>query len=70
MAVQAKVIVPLSRLAHARSGDKGDASNVGLVAYSPAFYDVLVREVTVERVARHFSAICLGEVERAPGIGD
>ena len=48
MAVQAKVIVPLSRLAHARSGDKGDASNVGLVAYSPAFYDVLVREVTVE----------------------
>ncbi len=64
MTAQAKVIVPLSRLAHARSGDKGDASNVGLIAYSPVFYEVLVREVTVERVARHFSAVCLGAVER------
>jgi len=57
-------IVPLSRIAHARSGDKGDASNVGLVALSAAFYEVLVREVTVERVRRHFAAICRGEVER------
>ena len=57
-------IVALSRIAHARSGDKGDASNVGLVALSPAFYEVIVREVTVDRVRRHFSAICRGEVER------
>jgi hypothetical protein len=57
-------IVPLARIAHARSGDKGDASNVGVVAASPALYEVLVREVTVERVARHFSAICRGAVER------
>lgn len=56
--------VPLSRVAHARSGDKGDASNVGLVAYSPALYAVLVREVTVERVRHHFRDICRGEVER------
>jgi len=56
--------VPLARIAHARSGDKGDASNVGLVALSPAFYEVIRREVTAERVRRHFSAICHGEVER------
>lgn len=57
-------IVPLARIAHARSGDKGDASNVGVVTTSPALYEVLVREVTVERVARHFSAVCRGAVER------
>ena len=60
----AAVRVPLSRIAHARSGDKGDASNVGLVAYSPAFYQVIRREVSAERVRLHFSAICRGEVER------
>ena len=62
--MSAKVTVQLSRIAHARSGDKGDASNVGLVASSPAAYEVIRREVTVERVARHFAAICRGEVER------
>ena len=62
--MSATAIVPLSRIAHARSGDKGDASNVGLVALSPAFYEVIVREVTVDRVLRHFSAICRGEVAR------
>lgn len=58
------VRVPLSRIAHARSGDKGDASNVGLVANSPALYEVLVREVTASRVARHFGEICRGAVDR------
>ena len=62
--MSAKVTVQLSRIAHARSGDKGDASNVGLVASSPAAYEVIRHEVTVERVARHFAAICRGEVER------
>lgn len=56
--------VKLGRVAHARSGDKGDASNVGLIADSPALYDVIRREVTAERVKRHFAAICRGEVER------
>ncbi len=56
--------VPLRRLAHARSGDKGDASNVGLIAVSPAAYRVLQAEVTPERVKAHFAAICRGEVER------
>jgi len=56
--------VPLTRIAHARSGDKGDASNIGLIADSPALYEVLREAVTEERVARHFAAICRGPVER------
>ena len=54
----------LARLAHARSGDKGDASNVGLIADSPALYEVVRREVTAARVKQHFGSICRGEVER------
>ncbi len=56
--------VPLSRVAHARSGDKGDGSNVGLIADSLELYEVLRREVTAERVARHFAALCRGGVDR------
>jgi hypothetical protein len=56
--------VKLARVAHARSGDKGDASNVGLIADSPALYPLLVREVTAERVAAHFAGVCRGGVER------
>lgn len=51
-------------LAHARSGDKGDTANVGVIAYEPEYYPVLVRELTADRVRRHFEGICLGEVER------
>jgi len=58
------VRVRLARIAHARSGDKGDASNVGLIANSPALYEVIAREVTAARVQTHFAAICRGEVER------
>lgn len=56
--------VPLSRLAYARSGDKGDGSNVGVVAYSPEAYEILRRELTTERVKQHFAHICHGKVER------
>jgi hypothetical protein len=56
--------VQLARVAHARSGDKGDASNAGLIADSAELYEVLRREVTVERVAEHFREICRGPVER------
>ena len=56
--------VPLYLVAHARSGDKGDASNVGLIASSPQLYEVVRREVTAERVAEHFREVCRGEVER------
>ena len=56
--------VKLARIAHARSGDKGDASNVGLVANSAALYEVIRREVTEERVKAHFAEVCRGEIER------
>lgn len=63
--------VQLIRLAHARSGDKGDTANVGLIALRDEFYPLLVREVTVERVKKHFTGICQGEVERfeLPNLG-
>ena len=63
--------VPLSRLAHARSGDKGDTANIGLIAFESKHYPVLVREVTAERVKQHFGELCRGEVERfeLPNLG-
>ena len=54
----------LIELAHARSGDKGNMSNIGLIARRPEDYPVLVREVTAERVKQHFAGVCLGKVER------
>ena len=56
--------VPLSALAYARSGDKGDGSNVGVVAYDRAAYEIIRRELTAERVKEHFSEICFGAVDR------
>ncbi|MFY9823242.1 MAG: hypothetical protein WAM82_17800 [Thermoanaerobaculia bacterium] len=56
--------VKLEEVAHARSGDKGDASNVGLIARTPALYPVLREEVTVERVKEHFREVCRGPVQR------
>src|SRR5437667_9541904 len=54
----------LLQLAHARSGDKGDTANVGLIAYKPEYYPLLVERVTAERWKEHFKGIWLGEVER------
>lgn len=56
-------LVQLRHLAHARSGDKGDTANVGVIALDPAYYPVLVKEVTRSRVARHFKGMVSG-VER------
>lgn len=56
--------IQLVRLAHARSGDKGDTANVGLIALRDEYYPLLVREVTAERVRQHFTGICKGNVER------
>lgn len=56
--------VQLTKLAHARSGDKGDTANVGLIALRDEYYPLLVREVTAERVKEHFTGICKGDVER------
>ncbi len=56
--------VQLTKLAHARSGDKGDTANVGLIALRDELYPILLREVTAERVKQHFRGICKGKVER------
>ena len=63
--------VRLTKVAHARSGDKGDTANVGLIAFKDELYPILVREVTAERVKQHFKGICHGEVERfeLPNLG-
>jgi hypothetical protein len=63
--------VQLTRLAHARSGDKGDTANVGLIALRDEYYPLMVREVTAARVKEHFKGICKGEVERfeLPNLG-
>jgi len=58
------VKVKLLQLAHARSGDKGDTANVGLIALRDDYYPILVREVTDARVKDHFTGICHGDVER------
>jgi hypothetical protein len=56
--------VRLVELAHARSGDKGDTANVGLIARKPEHYPLLVKQVTAARVARHFKGMITGPVER------
>ena len=56
--------VRLEDIAHARSGDKGDGSNVGIIAYTEAGFRFLQRELTTERVKHHFSSICKGGVDR------
>lgn len=56
--------VPLLELAHARSGDKGDTANVGVIAYDPEDYPLLVEQLTVERVKEHFGELVKGPVER------
>jgi len=63
--------VQLVQIAHARSGDKGDTSNVGLIALKPEYYPLLTEKVTAERVKEHFAEICLGSVQRfeLPNLG-
>ena len=56
--------VQLRHIAIARSGDKGDTANIGLIALRPEIYPVLEREVTAARVKEHFAGICHGDVER------
>jgi hypothetical protein len=56
--------IELLKLAHARSGDKGDTANVGVIALKDEYYPLLVREVTAERVKEHFGEMVKGGVER------
>jgi len=63
--------IQLTKLAHARSGDKGDTANIGLIALRDDFYPLLARNVTAARVKEHFKGVCKGEVERfeLPNLG-
>jgi len=56
--------VRLVDIAHARSGDKGDTANVGVIALRPEWYPVLVRELTLDRVQHHFEGMITGAVTR------
>lgn len=56
--------IELLKLAHARSGDKGDTANVGVIALRDEYYPLMVREVTAERVKEHFGSMVRGNVER------
>jgi hypothetical protein len=61
----------LKALAHSRTGDKGDTSNISVIAYDARDYELLKRHVTAERVRAHFADIVRGEVARyeLPGLG-
>ncbi len=56
--------ITLLQIAHARSGDKGDTANVGVIARKKEYYPILAKYLTVERVKKHFEGIVLGRVER------
>ena len=63
--------IPLSHIAHTRSGDKGDTCNIGVIALDQRHYPILLREVTPERLKRHFGNLVHGDVERfeLPNLG-
>jgi len=56
--------VRLIDIAHARSGDKGDTANVGVIARRAEYYPLLVKYLTIGRIKKHFEGIALGDVER------
>ncbi len=56
--------VRLLDIAHGRSGDKGDAANIGIIAYDDHGYSIIKEHLTQERVKDHFQGICMGKVER------
>jgi len=56
--------IRLIDIAHGRSGDKGDAANIGIIAYDDKGYEIIEKLLTAEKVKTHFEGICLGNVER------
>lgn len=57
-------IFHLRELAHSRAGDKGDTSNVSVIAYRPEFFDLILEQVSVERVRDHFGSLVRGRITR------
>ena len=56
--------IQLRQIAHGRSGDKGDAANIGIIAYDEKGYKIIEKKLTAERIKKHFEGICKGKVER------
>lgn len=56
--------IALARIAHGRSGDKGDTCNCGIIARKPEYYSIIAEQVTAERVKQHFGDFCKGTVKR------
>ena len=56
--------IKLIDIAHGRSGDKGDAANIGIIAYNDKGYEIIKKHLTAERVKEHFIGICKGNVDR------
>ncbi|UCH66788.1 MAG: hypothetical protein JSW63_06605 [Ignavibacterium sp.] len=56
--------IKLIDIAHGRSGDKGDAANIGIIAYDDKGYKILEKHLTADKVKEHFKGICKGKVER------
>ena len=56
--------VPLLKIAHGRSGDKGNLTNIGIIARHPDIYPFLIEQLTSSRVKEYMKHVCKGEVER------
>ena len=56
--------IRLKDIAHGRSGDKGDAANIGIIAFDDKGYEIIKKHLTAYAVKKHFEGICFGEVER------
>lgn len=63
--------IKLIKIAYGRSGDKGDQVNIGIIARAEKDYPLLLKELTIEKVKKHFENICFGEVKRyeLPNLG-
>ncbi len=56
--------IQLRNIAHGRSGDKGDAANIGIIANDDDGYKIIEKHLTADVVKKHFTGICNGKVER------
>lgn len=56
--------IKLRDIAHGRSGDKGDAANIGIVAYDDNGYEIIKKYLTAKKVKEHFKGICFGKIQR------
>lgn len=56
--------IQLIKIAHGRSGDKGNAANIGIIANDDKSFAIIKKYLTAQKVKQHFKGICFGKVER------